>query len=147
MEIVDKIPNFAATKLYNMDIKKLMVASALLMSMTTMAQTGKGGTWTLDDCLNYAIKNNISLQKQQLSRLSAVEDVKQSQKALLPTLSANTSQMFGWRPWINDQTTTVANGTQIITELKEIESDKHDEGPQAGTERSPFAPGPPGKKK
>ena len=94
-----------------MDIKKLMVASALLMSMTTMAQTGKGGTWTLDDCLNYAIKNNISLQKQQLSRLSAVEDVKQSQKALLPTLSANTSQMFGWRPWINDQTTTVANGT------------------------------------
>ena len=130
-----------------MDIKKLMVASALLMSMTTMAQTGKGGTWTLDDCLNYAIKNNISLQKQQLSRLSAVEDVKQSQKALLPTPSANTSQMFGWRPWINDQTTTVANGTQIITELKEIESDKHDEGPQAGTERSPFAPGPPGKKK
>ena len=130
-----------------MDIKKLMVASALLMSMTTMAQTGKGGTWTLDDCLNYAIKNNISLQKQQLSRLSAVEDVKQSQKALLPTLSANTSQMFGWRPWINDQTTTVANGTQIITELKEIESEKSDEGPQAGTERSPFAPGPPGKKK
>ena len=130
-----------------MDIKKLMVASALLMSMTTMAQTGKGGTWTLDDCLNYAIKNNISLQKQQLSRLSAVEDVKQSQKALLPTLSANTSQMFGWRPWINDQTTTVANGTQIITELKEIESEKSDEGAQAGTERSPFAPGPPGKKK
>lgn len=76
-----------------------------------MAQTGKGGTWTLDDCLDYAIKNNNSLQKQQLSRLSAVEDVKQSQKALLPSLSANTSQMFGWRLWINDQTTTVANGT------------------------------------
>ena len=79
--------------------------------MTAMAQTGKGGTWTLGDCLDYAIKNNISLQKQQLNRLSAVEDVKQSQKALLPTLSANTSQMVGWRPWINDQTTTVANGT------------------------------------
>ena len=83
----------------------------LTVSITAMAQTGKGGTWTLDDCLDYAIKNNISLQKQQLSRLSAVEDVKQSQKALLPSLSANTSQMFGWRPWINDQTTTVANGT------------------------------------
>lgn len=83
----------------------------LTVSITAMAKTGKGGTWTLDDCLDYAIKNNISLQKQQLSRLSAVEDVKQSQKALLPSLSANTSQMFGWRPWINDQTTTVANGT------------------------------------
>ena len=94
-----------------MRIKHLLAVSILAVSMTAMAQTGKGGTWTLGDCLDYAIKNNISLQKQQLNRLSAVEDVKQSQKALLPTLSANTSQMVGWRPWINDQTTTVANGT------------------------------------
>ena len=94
-----------------MRIKYLLAVSILAVSMTAMAPTGKGGTWTLGDCLDYAIKNNISLQKQQLNRLSAVEDVKQSQKALLPTLSANTSQMVGWRPWINDQTTTVANGT------------------------------------
>ena len=94
-----------------MRIKYLLAVSILAVSMTAMAQTGNGGTWTLGDCLDYAIKNNISLQKQQLNRLSAVEDVKQSQKALLPTLSANTSQMVGWRPWINDQTTTVANGT------------------------------------
>ncbi len=94
-----------------MELRTLFAATALMVSMTATAQTGKGGTWTLDDCLDYAMKNNISLQKQQLSRLSAVEDVRQSQKALLPTLSASTSQMFGWRPWINDQTTTVANGT------------------------------------
>lgn len=94
-----------------MELKTLFAASALMVSMTATAQTGKGGTWTLDDCLDYAMKNNISLQKQQIARLSATEDVKQSQKALLPTLSASTSQMFGWRPWINDQTTTVANGT------------------------------------
>lgn len=94
-----------------MELKKLFAASALMVSMTATAQTGKGGTWTLDDCLDYAMKNNISLQQQQIARLSATEDVKQSQKALLPTLSASTSQMFGWRPWINDQTTTVANGT------------------------------------
>ena len=61
-----------------MRIRNLVAVSALTVSMTAMAQTGKGGTWTLGDCLEYAIKNNISLQKQQLSRLSAVEDVKQS---------------------------------------------------------------------
>ena len=88
-----------------------MAVSVLTVSMTAMAQTGKGGTWTLGDCLDYAIKNNISLQKQQLNRLSAGEDVRQAEKALLPTLSANTSQMMGWRPWINNQTSTVANGT------------------------------------
>lgn len=94
-----------------MELRTLFAATALMVSMAATAQTGKGGTWTLDDCLDYAMKNNISLQQQQIARLSATEDVKQSQKALLPTLSASTSQMFGWRPWINDQTTTVANGT------------------------------------
>lgn len=67
-----------------MRIKHLLAISILAVSMTAMAQTGKGGTWTLGDCLDYAIKNNISLQKQQLNRLSAVEDVKQSQKPCCP---------------------------------------------------------------
>ena len=88
-----------------------MAVTMLAVSITATAQTGEGGTWTLGDCLDYAIKNNISLQKQQLNRLSAREDVRQAEKALLPTLSANTSQMMGWRPWINNQTSTVANGT------------------------------------
>ena len=88
-----------------------MAVTMLAVSITATAQTGEGGTWTLGDCLDYAIKNNISLQKQQLNRLSAGEDVRQAEKALLPTLSANTSQMMGWRPWINNQTSTVANGT------------------------------------
>ena len=88
-----------------------MAVTMLAVSITATAQTGEGGTWTLGDCLDYAIRNNISLQKQQLNRLSAGEDVRQAEKALLPTLSANTSQMMGWRPWINNQTSTVANGT------------------------------------
>lgn len=46
-----------------MRIKYLLAVSILAVSMTAMAQTGKGGTWTLGDCLDYAIKNNISLQK------------------------------------------------------------------------------------
>lgn len=94
-----------------MELRTLFAATALMVSMAATAQTGKGGTWTLDDCLDYAMRNNISLKQQQIARLSATEDVKQSQKALLPTLSASTQQMFGWRPWINDGTTTVANGT------------------------------------
>ena len=52
-----------------MRIKKLMAVTMLAVSITATAQTGEGGTWTLGDCLDYAIKNNISLQKQQLNRL------------------------------------------------------------------------------
>ena len=41
----------------------------------------------------------------------------------------------------------ISNGVQIITELKEIMPEGEDEAAQNETERSPFAPGPPGKKK
>ena len=41
----------------------------------------------------------------------------------------------------------ISNGVQVITELKEIMPEGEDEATQNETERSPFAPGPPGKKK
>ena len=41
----------------------------------------------------------------------------------------------------------ISNGVQVITELKEIMPEGEDESAQNETERSPFAPGPPGKKK
>ena len=41
----------------------------------------------------------------------------------------------------------ISNGVQVITELKEIMPEGEDEAAQNKTERSPFAPGPPGKKK
>ena len=41
----------------------------------------------------------------------------------------------------------ISNGVQVITEPKEIMPEGEDEAAQNETERSPFAPGPPGKKK
>ena len=41
----------------------------------------------------------------------------------------------------------ISNGVQVITELKEIMPEGEDKAAQNETERSPFAPGPPGKKK
>lgn len=93
-----------------MKLKQLLiVAVAMVAAAPAMGQTA--GKWTLDDCLNYAMANNISLKKQGLTKQSATEDWKQSRSALLPSLSASTNQSLGWRPWINDGTSTVSNGT------------------------------------
>lgn len=92
-----------------MKLRKLFIAALLTICMLTNAQTE--GKWTLDDCIDYAIANNISLKKQSLTKQSATEDWKQSKAALLPSLSASTSQSVGWRPWIDNGTSTVANGT------------------------------------
>lgn len=67
-------------------------------------------TWTLDECLNYAAANNISLQKAGLSRLSDAETTQASKAALLPSLSFSTSQNVAYQPWKQSGTATVQNG-------------------------------------
>ena len=57
--------------------------------------------WTLDDCINYAMENNVSMKLAKLQKQSAQEDVEQSKAALLPTLSANTNQGVGYSPFDN----------------------------------------------
>lgn len=56
--------------------------------------------WSLQDCINYALANNISLQKTQLTKASAQEDYLQSKAALLPSLSASTNQNVSYTPWV-----------------------------------------------
>ena len=41
--------------------------------------------WTIDDCLLYALQNNITLQKARLQLLTATEDVKGQQAAVQKT--------------------------------------------------------------
>lgn len=67
--------------------------------------------WTLQECIDYAMLNNINLQQARLQKQTATETRKQSQAALLPSLSATTNQSVGYRPWLETGTTTVTNGT------------------------------------
>ena len=76
---------------------------------TTFGQTPTK-KWTLQECIDYAMSNNISLQKNHISKYSAMEDVEQSRAELLPSLNANTSQNIVYRPFISSGKSTVANG-------------------------------------
>ena len=66
--------------------------------------------WTLQECIDYAKNNNITLKKNQVQIFSALEDVKQSKADLLPSLSASTNQNIVYRPFIASGQSTVANG-------------------------------------
>lgn len=74
----------------------MMIAIAM-MAMTASAQK----KWTLDECINYAMENNIPLKMVRLQQQNAQEDVKQQKAALLPTLSASTSHGVGYSPFDN----------------------------------------------
>ena len=94
-------------------MKKIIFALAAMVSLGVHAQK----KWTLDDCISYALENNITLLQAKLRKQSAAEDRKQSQAALFPTLSASTNQSVGYRPWTSAGTMTVTNGT-VATDVK-----------------------------
>lgn len=48
--------------------------------------------WTLQDCINYALKNNISVNTLRLSAQSSQQDLLQSKAALFPSVSGTVSQ-------------------------------------------------------
>ncbi len=95
-------------------MKKIILFVAAMMSLSTAVAQKK---WTLEDCLNYAIENNITLKKSQLSKQTATETLKQSKAALLPSLSASTNQSIGYRPWTNQSSITVSDG-QVNTKTE-----------------------------
>ncbi len=90
--------------------KSIVLITAMLIAVHIVsAATPK--KWTLKECIDYALTNNITLQKNRLSTQSAKEDVLKSKAALLPSLDASTSHSVLYRPWTNSTQTTVSNGT------------------------------------
>lgn len=83
------------------------LAGLLLLSPSTECGAKQ---WSLRDCIDYALANNIKLQKAKIQEYSALEDVKQSQSALLPSLNLSTSQNVSYTPWPQQGRATVADG-------------------------------------
>lgn len=87
--------------------KVLLIGVAMLGTVQMSAQK----QWTLQDCIDYAMENNITLKKSQLKKQSATEDLKGAKAALLPTVSASTNQSLGYQPWKDTGMAYVSNGT------------------------------------
>lgn len=66
--------------------------------------------WTLQECLDYALSNNIQLQQKKVTAASNHEDVLQSKSALFPSLSFSTNQNASWRPFA-ESTINLTNGS------------------------------------
>ena len=87
--------------------KGLLLIGVMMLTVSASAQK----FWTLQDCIDYAMENNITLQKSKLQKSSASEDLKGSKAALLPTFSASTNQTLGYQPWKDTGMSYVSNGT------------------------------------
>ena len=88
-------------------VKLSLLLSVMLLLTAADAEARK---WTLAECIDYALKNNITLQKLLIAKQSATEDVLFSKAALQPTLTAQTTQTGGVQPFVTSERSAIANG-------------------------------------
>ena len=103
------------TRHHSKSIFRMALCGLILFS----AQTAAARQWTLQQCIDYALQNNITLLKSRVSHQSAIEDWKQSKAALLPSLSASTSQNVSYNPWPETGSYMVA-GSKVQTSVDKV---------------------------
>lgn len=80
---------------------KLILVSLLFVGISASAQNKK---WTLQECVDYAIKNNISIQQTQLDLETTAIGKKDAIGSFLPNINANASH--SWNIGLNQNITT-----------------------------------------
>lgn len=68
--------------------------------------------WTLEDCINYALEENISLKKSRLEVETSQLELKQSKAAMYPSVSFSITQGLTNRPY--QETSSTITGSEIL---------------------------------
>lgn len=88
-------------------------ALAFCCAMAAKAQAA----WNLQQCIDYALTNNIQIQKNRISEQQGEVALWQDKGALFPSLSFSTSHTMGYRPF-EEGTNIVQNGQVTNTKNK-----------------------------
>ena len=99
-----------------MNIYRIVLTATLIGTATLSAEARP---WTLRQCIDYALENNITLQKSRIQKQSATEDVLESKAALLPSLTASTNQNVTLNPWPQTGRASVA-GDQVQASVDKV---------------------------
>lgn len=86
----------------------------ILTAAPAWAQQG----WSLQDCINYALQNNIQIQKNRISEEQGEVTLWQNQGSLFPSLSFSTNQSMGYRPF--EETTAIVQNGQVTNTSKKV---------------------------
>ena len=94
---------------------KQQTFALLLAAATALPLSGQetGKSWSLEDCISYALEKNIQLRQDRISLQEAEVDVKTAQAALFPTRTVGTTHTLMIRA--NQQQSNTVSGTEIIT--------------------------------
>lgn len=83
-----------------MKVTKLFMIGVLFLAPTVVT-ADEAKRWTLKECIDYALKNNIKIQTSVISVASSREDIKEASASLFPSLSFSTTHQVGYQPFID----------------------------------------------
>ncbi len=89
--------------------------TAVVLSAAIQSQAQE--EWTLRQCIDYALANNIQVQKSRVSEEEGEVSLWKAKGAVFPSLSFSTSQSLGYRPF-EESTAIVQNGQVTTTSNK-----------------------------
>lgn len=91
--------------------KKLLIGAFLIInSCFCFSQE----TWTLEQCINYALENNIQVKQQKLSTVSMQNTLQQSKANILPSINAEAEVDFDYGRSV-DQYTNEFSTTKVYS--------------------------------
>lgn len=89
----------------------------LLASLLSLPMWGQQKLWSLTDCINYAVNNNITVKKTQLGQQTAAINLDQAKNNRLPAVSGNISANANHGSVINQITNNRVNQTTITNSM------------------------------
>ena len=89
-----------------------LISLLLIFGLVTLSAE-ESKVWTLDGCIDYALKNNIKLQQSRIMYEQSEIDVKSAKADMFPSLSFSTNHNLVNRPFSENSSTV--SGSEIIS--------------------------------
>ena len=105
--------NFARKN--NKIIKQTMIKKSIFLMALMCSASAWSQTWTLSDCIEHALQNNISILKNRVNEESGEATLKQNKSVLWPSLSFSTSHGVNFRPGQVGTTSRPVDGELVTT--------------------------------
>ena len=96
--------------------RRVWIACVALLGWQLAAAQDSLKVWTLGECLDYALENNIQLRQSRNDYLSGIEDTEEAKAALFPSLTASVTQGFTNYPSSNATDRNSYTGTYGLYE-------------------------------
>lgn len=92
-------------------MKKIIIPFLIILTFCSsgFAQTDKSGPWTLQECIDYAVDNNIQVKQSSLNIEVDKANLSQSKADLLPSLNGSTSYSHNVGRSVNPFTNIIVN--------------------------------------